>query len=544
MSESKKVALPAYLPRRLQAFRIVQGDTTTYLLRDKLADKTHDLEPWQFFVLEVLPGCETIDKLLSVFEDRFGRQLTEVEVLKFFGIAGRQQAARRGKCGSIRCSSRSPSRATRCEHGLAKPKSFEELAALMAPATTPCRRRALRLRGTSKTEEACPRTRRWPPASTRWRTSTRALPGGPWKLFEIKPLLAALLPLVSPLKWVVYLLPFLGLSALILGHSLRESRLRGPGNAAGGDDAARPCDHQPLGDQHPGGAHAGLHRPGVSRQRRPAEHRPALRLLPALHGADPPHRPAEPARAHLAARRAAADARVPVQRRRARLVQHPRHLPHPVALRPGDRLPLRRQHPARGRQPAGQGQRLSPARGLHERAAPARQGLQGVHGQAARRHGARGGEQRARGLRAGEFPVRLRAGGDHRPDRHQVRRPAADRRGDDHRGARARRLPADADGEALRQDLDGLRALGAVRPLAQARPAGRGRRDQAGRDAAQPDRDLRPHRDRHQPAAAAVPAVSVRGGRQLRHLSERSPGHHLRRLRHRRGGELRRHASR
>ena len=60
MSEqSKRVALPAYLPRRLQAFRIVQGDQTSYLLRDKLADKTHDLEPWQFFVLEVLPGCET-----------------------------------------------------------------------------------------------------------------------------------------------------------------------------------------------------------------------------------------------------------------------------------------------------------------------------------------------------------------------------------------------------------------------------------------------------------------------------------------------------
>ena len=37
------------------------------------------------------------------------------------------------------------------------------------------------------------------------------------KLFEIKAILAALLPFVSPLKWVVYLLPFLGLSALILG---------------------------------------------------------------------------------------------------------------------------------------------------------------------------------------------------------------------------------------------------------------------------------------------------------------------------------------
>ena len=38
----------------------------------------------------------------------------------------------------------------------------------------------------------------------------------------------------------------------------------------------------------------------------------------------------------------------------------------------------------------------------------------------------------------------------------------------------------------------------------------------------------------------AVPAVSVRRGRPLRHLSERSPGHHHRRLGHRRGGQLRR----
>ena len=45
----------------------------------------------------------------------------------------------------------------------------------------------------------------------------------------------------------------------------------------------------------------------------------------------------------------------------------------------GDRLPLRRQPPARGRQPARQGQRLPPARRLHGRAVPARQVLQGVH---------------------------------------------------------------------------------------------------------------------------------------------------------------------
>ena len=42
-------------------------------------------------------------------------------------------------------------------------------------------------------------------------------------------MLAALLPLVSPLKWVVYLLPFLGLSALILAVRYAPLADDGPG---------------------------------------------------------------------------------------------------------------------------------------------------------------------------------------------------------------------------------------------------------------------------------------------------------------------------
>ena len=220
MSESKKVALPAYLPRRLQAFRIVQGDTTSYLLRDKLADKTHDLEPWQFFVLEVLPGCETVPKLLSVFEDRFGRQLAEGEVLKFFGwladnkLLGEESAAH----PLLKPFSK---QSYALQQGLVKPKSFEDLAAMMAPATTmPA---AAIAAATAATRPATrPATRKAFPRRDACRRRQRGREPRPraagrgWKLFAIKPMLAALLPLVSPLKWVVYLLPFLGLSALIL----------------------------------------------------------------------------------------------------------------------------------------------------------------------------------------------------------------------------------------------------------------------------------------------------------------------------------------
>jgi putative peptide zinc metalloprotease protein len=213
MSESKKVALPAYLPRRLQAFRIVAGDTTTYLLRDKLTDKTHDLEPWQFFVLEVLPGCETVEKLLSVFEDRFGRPLSEGEVLKFFGwLADRRLLDEESAAHPLLKPFTKQSYALHL--GLAKPRTFEELAALMAqtstsiPTATPA--------PTEKTDQLVEEATLAAGVNEAENLDPRAA-GRAWKLFEIKGFLARTLPLVAPLKWFVYLLPFLGLAALILG---------------------------------------------------------------------------------------------------------------------------------------------------------------------------------------------------------------------------------------------------------------------------------------------------------------------------------------
>ncbi len=214
MSESKKVALPAYLPRRLQAFRIVQGDTTSYLLRDKLVDKTHDLEPWQFFVLEVLPGCETIAKLLSVFEDRFGRQLSEAEVMKFFGWLADNKLLEEESASHPLLKPFSK-QGYALEHGLVKPKSFEELATTMAAATTmPAAAIAAATGGGDK--EGVPEDATLAAGVNEADNLDPRAAGRGWKLFAIKPMLAMLLPLVSPLKWVVYLLPFLGLSALIL----------------------------------------------------------------------------------------------------------------------------------------------------------------------------------------------------------------------------------------------------------------------------------------------------------------------------------------
>jgi putative peptide zinc metalloprotease protein len=85
MSEqTRKIVLPAYLAKRLDAFRIVKDGAVSHLLRDKLHNRTFDYEVWQWFVLEVLPGCETHEKLQSVFKDRFDRALSPAELDELF----------------------------------------------------------------------------------------------------------------------------------------------------------------------------------------------------------------------------------------------------------------------------------------------------------------------------------------------------------------------------------------------------------------------------------------------------------------------------
>lgn len=206
--QSKKVALPAYLPRRLDAFRIVKGDSTTYLLRDRLQGKTHDLEPWQFFVLEVLPGCETADKLLSVFEDRFGRSITQTEVLTFFGWLADNKLLEK-EAESHPLLKPFTQRKYALDQGLVKPKSFQELAERMAPRAAEGEKTAKQATEAAAEPEL--------PAGVNDadnldpRRSRRVV-----QLFPAKPLLDVLLPIVSPLKWGVYVLPFLALAALLL----------------------------------------------------------------------------------------------------------------------------------------------------------------------------------------------------------------------------------------------------------------------------------------------------------------------------------------
>ncbi len=81
--ESNRVALPAFLLHRLEGFRFTQGDQTNYVIRDKVGNRSFDLEARQFFTLRALANCDTFFKIELAFIERFGREITQAEFDRF-----------------------------------------------------------------------------------------------------------------------------------------------------------------------------------------------------------------------------------------------------------------------------------------------------------------------------------------------------------------------------------------------------------------------------------------------------------------------------
>ena len=76
----QKLVLPPLLRKGLEAVRVDNGKNRKYVIKSIWKNKTFEYEPWQFFILEVLPSCDDYSKLASVFEDRFGHTITESDV--------------------------------------------------------------------------------------------------------------------------------------------------------------------------------------------------------------------------------------------------------------------------------------------------------------------------------------------------------------------------------------------------------------------------------------------------------------------------------
>lgn len=204
---SQKIVLPAYLIRRLEAFRIAKGHEHSYILRDKLYGKTYDFDPWQFFILEVLPGCETPEKLQTAFHDRFGRAITKDELDILFSSIADQKLFEESALQHPLLEQYAK-RTFEVVDGKAVHKSFSTVGAA-APAAAAAAPADAKAAGEPGIPELPPGVEGATGVDAR--AASRML-----NLFDPRPMLKALAPAVSPLRYVAYAVPVLLLVAIAL----------------------------------------------------------------------------------------------------------------------------------------------------------------------------------------------------------------------------------------------------------------------------------------------------------------------------------------
>jgi putative peptide zinc metalloprotease protein len=221
--QTKKIVVPPFLLRRLEAFRIVQGEEHSYVLRDKIQGKTYDFDLWQFFILEVMQGCETVEKLQSVFQDRFDRTITKEELDELFGSVADRKLFDETAAGHPLLAP-FMRQTFDVEDGKAKPRKFTATEATTkastpspasgAPATAPT---------TPTNGSPAPSQPEELPAGVQdalgmdWRTAEHML-----GLFDPRPLLRILAPVLRPLRHVIYAVPLLVLAALFIAFGYSD----------------------------------------------------------------------------------------------------------------------------------------------------------------------------------------------------------------------------------------------------------------------------------------------------------------------------------
>jgi putative peptide zinc metalloprotease protein len=193
-NEPQKLASPPSFRKRLKIFRVGSGDAQGVFVKDEVLGEEHTLEPWQFFVLEVLFGCETFEQLGSVFQDRFGKPLTVGELDELFALVEKHKwfslsaakhplvvaSQKRAKDAALASAGGRKLETANGHKGPARPAQAEDLPAGVHD--------ALGLDDGLKKRI--------------------------WKLFDPRGALKLLHPLLMPLRHAVYLLPLLAIAGI------------------------------------------------------------------------------------------------------------------------------------------------------------------------------------------------------------------------------------------------------------------------------------------------------------------------------------------
>lgn len=219
--QTRKIVTPGLMLRRLEAFRIVRGSETTYLLRDKIKDRTYDFDAWQFFLLESLAAADSVERLQTVFFDRFDRRITKAELDEFLGAVVDKSLFEEG-AATHPILAPLMRKAFAVQDGQAVPLPAAEAAAAPARVVSPA---------PVAEPAAAPKPAAKKPAGDPPPEQPEELPPGvqdalglDWKvtknflpLFDPRGVLRVLSPLLYPVRHVVYLVPLLLLAALLIG---------------------------------------------------------------------------------------------------------------------------------------------------------------------------------------------------------------------------------------------------------------------------------------------------------------------------------------
>ena len=219
-SETKKIVLPPFLMRRFEAFRIAGQDGHSYVVRDKLQGKTHDFDAWQFYILETLPAYDSFERLQTAFQDRFDRPLSRQDLAEFLAsVADRKLFDETAAQHPLLAPYMQVT--YKVEDGKAVPNPFEPVVPAAAPAASPPGPPAAPAKAAAQpaADAALPELPEDTvlPAGVQdalgmdWRT-TRAMVG----FVDPRPLLRLIVPLLRPLRHLVYAVPILLLAALLL----------------------------------------------------------------------------------------------------------------------------------------------------------------------------------------------------------------------------------------------------------------------------------------------------------------------------------------
>lgn len=197
--KTQQVAVPAFLKKRLQAFRVKRDKVQYYLIKDLLTDEVHKLQDWQFFILEILPGCGDYSKLSSVFKDRFGKTIHETELEQVFRLVSNKKLFALSALGNPLLAEFSKQQSAKLDRVTTEKQKKQE--------------EEIKLK---EIKQSSVDVAALPPGIIEVVGFDEGVKSKGWLLFNPQNFVKLLNVILSPLKQSVYVLPFLFLTALYL----------------------------------------------------------------------------------------------------------------------------------------------------------------------------------------------------------------------------------------------------------------------------------------------------------------------------------------